>query len=246
MSRGGLKCGMTRKRGEYLLAPLHRLKGGSRWDPDVPFHKAHLAVLSRIGQALMVNDDVVPRDNMVAWQSVKSSLAERAGMALRDVGKAMLLLFPVTFNNDNDYGYGCSPCLLVTPHKYRVKELGLYNGSNGYTHVNLGGTHNLPAHRFVLYAVCGLPAAALREKTRETFDELMSTMHAIHLCGDKRCCNFKHLRWGTAKDNNMEPGTADRKKCYDDMYKNLLSVGQHALGNDAQPPTLDGVADLLL
>ena len=64
--------------------------------------------------------------------------------------------------------------------------------SNGYGCLTFNGTQ-MPAHRVMCMLAHGLP------------DD--DKMHAAHSCGNKICCNPKHLRWATCAENH-----ADKKR----------------------------------
>ena len=70
----------------------------------------------------------------------------------------------------------------------------LNNG--GYGQVNIGGS-NYKSHRVALHLTEPMPS---------------NTLYACHTCDNSRCCNPKHLYWGTAKSNIGDRDTRGRRK----------------------------------
>jgi hypothetical protein len=84
-------------------------------------------------------------------------------------------------------------------------------------------THFISAHRIVLYAVYGPPADV----------NAITTRHAMHLCDNPACCNPKHLRWGTAKDNNGR--RSERSRTYTRVFNKGLAAERDG---DNVPPSV--------
>lgn len=95
------------------------------------------------------------------------------------------------------------------------KSLGIYHHKRAYPTLYLGATQGKPlkmnAHRFVLFAVRGLPLVD-EALSQPDLDAMMSHIHAVHICENPRCVNYLHLFWGTAGDNNLRT-----KAIYDEI-----------------------------
>lgn len=66
------------------------------------------------------------------------------------------------------------------------KEWPFSKDTGGYGRFNFLGTHH-NAHRIVCWAVHGHPKEG---------------MEVAHTCGNRACCNSKHLEWTTRKENH--------------------------------------------
>lgn len=137
---------------------------------------------------------------------------------------AMLVMFPLAIRNQEqqeggqaggeEEGEGAglpnnSPCLILDPASrscrgYVYAASNTRGGWDGYTEVRVGPglKDKLNAHRFMLYAMAGVPPEARLATSEQAFQEVMRKQHAMHLCRNRRCCNWLHLCWGPQADNN--------------------------------------------
>lgn len=259
MTRSGISGLMRPRNARGLL--LHPLNTVSLYEHSTAFHASHTKVLSRIGETLPLKMRVVPTKIQQAWNQVRDHIMHETGLMRGEVHNAMLVMLPLTFPSNTEFTqahYGSSPCMVMSGAKRVAKAKGgVYTHDDyGYVHIYLGGGKKLPAHRFVLYAIYGLPhqEQVLKCTSQADLNKIMKGMHAIHLCNNKKCCNLKHLRWGTAQQNNSphksvthdENGKAkevvDRtwKAHHDAMYNEATSIH----GVDACEPSVHNLSHL--
>jgi hypothetical protein len=108
--------------------------------------------------------------------------------------------------------------------------MGSHKANDGSTKINT--RINMLAHRFVLFACRGDPEAspsASPPASPPASGRKAARWHAIHVCQNKLCINFKHLIWGDAKLNNSAVADAPQ------MYRDALSKNQTGIDTDCMP-----------
>lgn len=253
LSRGGEASGMfAHKNGEPTLLPnpLHKMdacpyKGGT-WPYGMSFGRRAMCALVHIGKALPERYKRMPDDDELVskWNEYRSAAAARYTMSEADVEHAMHVMFPLYYNgqcSERDKHVADSPCIDMG-HNGDVRHKHIY--PRRYFQVHLGRRRMISLHRLVLFLMAGPPHArdddeslepAHAPTTDDAAREMIDGTHAIHLCDNKRCINWLHLTWGSARFNNvmrvykqwMEPPRyrAYRIKCI--TNRNLRLPGRH-------------------
>jgi hypothetical protein len=195
-------------------------------------------LLALLGAALPPALKVVPPDDERAWNSFKQAAcaAYHGELDESTVEDAMCVMFPPSFPphvNPNvmvgapaSLSFAHSPCLVPaigTKYAGRTRK--------GYVLLYISHLVKMHAHRFVLLAVEGPhPQAAqqLELYGEIHYQEAMRQWHAMHMCGNRACCNWMHVAWGSARENNLPINKArrivpDDAYSQEDQYRKLYS-----------------------
>jgi hypothetical protein len=204
-----------------LISPLHA--AAPEWSDPSERLALVLRLLARVARGLADEDRTVwAQADVARWHVVKNRLVAESGVEEALVALAMLLIFVPHVEEMPCCG---SPCLLAEAQR---DAEGQGEGTPGlsvqknYARVDVGARRRtrrrrrgarwsdyplrMQAHRFVLWAVWGLPddpvtAAAAAAHDASAVRAACACHHAMHLCGNGTCVNWRHLRWGTPKDN---------------------------------------------
>lgn len=220
LSRGGHKSGIyALEHGTpgLLPNPMHVMdeceyKGGA-WPRDLPFAKRCMHALARIGKSLPSRYKYMPdyADLRARWDEYKVHACAYYGMSDDDVHHAMLVMFPLHYDAqcaERDNHLADSPCMdMGVDGPVRCENI----YPRRYYQVHLGRRRMMSLHRLVLFLMAGPPlgcdddASIEQGPSPHTYDaarEMIDSMHAIHLCDNKRCVNWLHITWGSARYNN--------------------------------------------
>jgi hypothetical protein len=189
--------------------------------PAPPLYAVHAVnvfkLLAVLGAALPPALKVVPPWVQPAWNSFKQAAcaAYHGKLGEATVMDAMYVMFPPSFPQGANpnvmvgaLSFADSPCLVPaigTKYAGRTRK--------GYALLYIHHLVKMHAHRFVLLAVEGPPPQAARQLElygEVRYQQAMRQWHAMHMCGNRACCNWMHVAWGSARENNLPVNKARR------------------------------------